>query len=115
MEVRSALILAALLSSCATPSAKTYRGHISIWPEVEVFTPCESGVALWLDYDTQTREPLAKQHQELQKKPYGTTFVVLKGEVGPKLDCGFCKAYEGSFKVLGLEEHRATSSSDCKP
>lgn len=116
MEIRVTLILVSLLlSGCVAQNTKTYRGHLSIWPEAEVFTPCESDIDLWLDYDMKTRGSLAKQHWKLQKEPYGTTFAVLKGEIGPKLDCGFCENYEGSFKVLDIEEHRASSSDDCKP
>lgn len=107
------LALTLPLAGCVREATKAHRGHLSIWPEVEIFTPCGSDKALWLDYDKETRQPLASRHWELQKEPYGTTFAVLRGEVGPKLDCGFCENYEGSFKVLGVDEHRASGPNDC--
>jgi hypothetical protein len=106
--------MALLVSGCVA-HAKPFQGHLSIWPEAEVFTPCGSNEPLWLDYDTKTREPMAKQHWELQKTPYGTTFAVIEGEVGPTLDCGFCEEYKGSFKVHRMLEQRMSGPRDCTP
>jgi hypothetical protein len=94
--------------------AKPFKGHLVIDPEVEVFTPCGSKTELWLDYDSKTRAPLAAQHWKLRKKPYDSSFAIVKGIVGPKLDCGFCESYEGSFKVIEVQEHRASTPQDCK-
>ena len=93
---------------------KTYEGFLVIAPEVEVFQPCGSKAELWLDYDQKTREPMAKKYRELAKKPYEATFAVLSGYPGPKLDCGFCENFEGSFKVLKVIEQRRVRSADCR-
>ena len=108
----AAATVALVAAGCASDS-KPHRGHLSIWPEVEVFTPCGSTDPLWLDYNTKTREPIAKEHWALQKKPYGTTFAVMEGEVGPQLDCGFCQGYKGSFKVSRVLEQRIPHPNDC--
>ena len=100
--------------SPATQHGSIHAGHLSIWPEVETFTPCGTEEPLWLDYDDQTREPLAREHWKLQKTPYGTTFARLEGAVGPQLDCEFCKDFKGSFNVVRVLEHRASGADDCQ-
>jgi hypothetical protein len=98
---------------CASDDSKIFRGHVVIGPEVETFRPCGSKTGLSLDYDEKTRAPLAAKHRALVKDIYKDTFVVLQGVVGPKLDCGFCESYEGSFKVSRVLEHRVASPEDC--
>ena len=115
MKVIAIVMSTAFLASGCATDAKTYRGHLSIWPEAEVFTPCGSDDPLWLDYDMKTREPIAKDHWTLQKTPYDTTFAVIEGGVGPKLDCGFCEEHKGSFKVHRVVEQRMSSLKNCTP
>lgn len=106
-------LLAASFNAMAA-EVKTYEGFLVIAPEVEVFRPCGSKTDLWLDYDLATREPMTKRYRELITKPYEETYVVLLGSIGPKLDCGFCDHYEGSFKVTKVLEHRRATGSVCK-
>jgi len=103
-----------LIFNFCSAYAEQHQGHLSIWPESEVFIPCGSKEPLWLDYTSSTRDVLAKKHWELQSEPYGTTFAVIEGQIGPQLDCGFCEDFKGSFKVVNLIEHRSSSPSDCK-
>jgi hypothetical protein len=77
------IITTLLISDYSYAQTSKFKGHLSIWPESEVFIPCGSKKALWLDYGSKTREPLAKKHWELQKEPYGTTFAVIEGIIGP--------------------------------
>lgn len=107
-------LIAAASSLAAGSEPKTYTGFLVIAPEVEVFQPCGSKTELWLDYDLITREPIARKYSELAKRPYEKTFAILSGVPGPKLDCGFCENYPGSFKVLKVLEHRHAKSTDCK-
>jgi len=114
MKSKIFVLTTLLISGYASAQPGRFQGHLSIWPESEVFIPCNSKKALWLDYDNKTREPLAKKHWELQPVPYGSTFAILEGAIGPQLDCGFCEDFEGSFKIIRVLEHRAATSEDCK-
>ena len=106
-------LLLALAAPCYAEGAKAYRGHLVIAPEVEIFRPCGAKDDLWLDYDHSAGETLASTHRSLVKDAYGESFVVLLGTPGPKLNCGFCEAYKGSFKIERVVEHRASSVDDC--
>ena len=106
------LLFAPLLSS-ASGDQDTFKGFLVIAPEVEVFRPCGSESSLWLDFDLSPREPIAQKYLDLATTPYEETFAVLIGKPGPKLDCGFCEAYSGSFKVHQVLEHRRAVPTDC--
>jgi hypothetical protein len=119
--MRAAIYILAIASvffparpSHAEESEKTYEGFLILAPEVDTFTPCGSKDSLWLDLPDGTWEPLAKQYRKLVKEAYEGTYAVLIGKPGPKLDCGFCENYPGSFKVVKVLEHRRAKATDCK-
>lgn len=101
-------------SNVLAGEVKTYEGFLIIAPEVEIFRPCGSKTEFWLDYEVTTRESMTKRYRELTTRPYEETYAVLVGSLEPKLDCGFCENYEGSFKVTKVLEHRRATSSECK-
>jgi hypothetical protein len=109
-----ALTLLAASFNVTAAELKTYDGFLVIGPEVEVFRPCGSKTYLWLDYDPTTSEPMMKRYRELATKPYEETYAVLVGSIGPKLDCGFCDHYDGSFRVAKFLEQRRATTTVCK-
>ena len=107
-------ITVACVSHTVSASEKdTYRGFLVVAPEVETFQPCGSTSPLWLDIDLSSRAPVERRYRELITRPYEKTFAVLVGSPGPKLDCGFCENYEGSFKVQKILEHRRATQTEC--
>ena len=108
------LLVAMTVAACSTQRGEIYRGFLTIDPEVEVFTPCGAETPLWLDYTKKQRKVLFERYQQLKTQPYDETYAELRGVPGPQLDCGFCEAYPGSFKVDGIVEQRARKSDDCK-
>jgi hypothetical protein len=118
MSLRHCIFVVALLyhsHGIAVEEPKTYKGFLVIAPEAESFRPCGSATYLWLDYELEsTRHPIAKRYRELATTPYEETYAVLIGTIGPKLDCGFCDSYEGSFEVKKAVEQRRVTSQVCK-
>lgn len=114
MKTRIVAIMFSFLSlSLWASESKIYKGYLVIAPEVEVFQPCNSKNALWLDYDSGVRSKLFGKYMGLRRKPYEKTYAVLRGNTGPKLDCAFCEDYPGSFKVETVIEHRRVKKGDC--
>lgn len=113
-QIIAIVLFLGLSSSQAEEEIRSYQGFLVLAPEVDTFTPCGSKEPLWLDLPKGAWEPLAKQYKKLAKKPYEGTYAVLIGKTGPKLDCGFCENYTGSFKVIKIVEHRIAKSTDCK-
>jgi putative lipoprotein len=108
-------ILSFAVTSCSVPhtQATQYRGIIVLGPEVETFTPCGSREPLWLDGPEELLRELQARYQQQATSPYQGMFAALEGDVRPKLDCGFCKDYEGSFRVRKVAEFRVFREGDC--
>jgi hypothetical protein len=114
LRIATVLLIAAGAIGAAEPRGKLYRGHLVIAPEVEVFRPCGSKKPLWLDYSSEMRAPMFRRYMELRKEPYEETYAVLRGTLGPRLDCGFCEHFQGSFKVLEVIEQRRDGPANCR-
>ena len=109
----TSVAVAALCACAASPQQEGTPGFIIIGPEVETFEPCSGSEPLWLDADRETLAALKDRYYELRQTPYERTFAVLVGTKGPQLDCGFCEAYEGSFRVDRVIQHRRAQDGDC--
>lgn len=106
-------VLSPANNTSANGISKTYTGHISIWPESRVFKPCDSKTVHWITAGPETLRKLAAEHQRLQPKPYGATYIVIEGTPGPQLICGFCQDYPASMHINKVIEHRAERAGDC--
>ena len=118
MKLRKAAMTVTITSftacGCSTNDDNLWRGHLVIAPEVETFQPCGAAEPFWLDVPLKTRDEIYAKHVSFTKEPYGRSFAIVRGDIGPKLDCGFCEEYPGSFKLVQLIEHRSASAVDCE-
>ena len=103
----------AFASGCAKSQTDAYQGFLVIAPEVEIFTLCGTDSPLWLDYSPALRDILFERYEQLRLTPYDQTYAELRGVPGPKLACGFCEDYSGSFRVDAVVVQRAKNPSDC--
>jgi hypothetical protein len=106
-------VVLATTFGCAGSKTDIHRGFLVIGAEVETFTLCGTDAPLWLDYSPALRKVLFEGYQLLRTAPYDLTYAELRGVPGPKLDCGFCEDYSGSFKVDEVVLQRARSPADC--
>lgn len=107
-------LAAATASVHSETVADIFQGHLVIGHEVEVFRPCGSDTPLWLDYTSEIRGLLSARYEKLTTRPYQETYVVLRGQPGPRLNCGFCEDFEGSFMVSEVLEHHADGPTECR-
>ena len=92
----------------------TVPGHYVWGAEVNVFSPCGSDREYWVVADSRDiRESLIDQYSAFDLPPYAAVFVRVRGEFGPVLECEFCKAYAGSFRIVELLEMESPGPEEC--
>jgi hypothetical protein len=106
-----ALVVAA--SACGRATETGVVGELVMAPEVETFQPCGTTKPLWITGDGALLRGLREAHLKGASDVYAPTIATLVGMAGPKLDCGFCEDYEGSFRVERVISHRTDRKSTC--
>ena len=118
MADRLSMLAALLIETAAVaadhPHVAIYRGYVVLGPEVETFRLCGSPEARWLDGRADLLKQMRSTYQSLRATPYQEIYAVLRGRLGPRLDCGFCEGYSGSFKVETVIELKKFSPRQCK-
>ena len=113
-----ATLLAGLLTvafaTAADSGVATYRGFVVLGPEVETFRICGSRDPLWLDARPALWKTLRSSYDSLRTAPYQEVYAVLRGSPGPKLRCGFCEEYPGSFRVEAIVALNSVRPRTCK-
>lgn len=94
-------------------TAAVVGGHYVWGAEVNVFSPCGSGLEYWVDAAPPILHTLREQYAALGLPPYQAVFIEVRGEIGPVLDCGFCEDYDGSFQVEELIQMRSPGPEEC--
>jgi len=107
-------LLTAALAAAADSGGVTYRGYIVLGPEVETFRICGSSNPLWLDASPALWKTLRAGYDSLRATPYQPVYAILRGHPGPKLDCGFCEEYPGSFRVEAVVALKSAQPQTCK-
>lgn len=119
MAAWSAFVLVALVlavAGCGTQQRApddVISGHYVWGAEVNVLNPCGSDQEYWVTGTPEIVRALRDRYTALGLGPYEEAFVVVRGEVGPVLDCGFCAEYDGSFRVTELLVMEPTGPADC--
>ncbi len=121
VAVRSLVCVVTLLlvtSGCSqglgeiVPSS-VVRGHYIWGAEVNVFSACGSDTEHWVTAESETMSELRERYSGYELPPYKAVFVEVVGEFGPVLDCGFCEAYDGSFRVSELLTMESPGPESC--
>src|SRR4029453_2960053 len=111
----TALLCAAVPAAriAADERPPTTSGWLVMAPEVETFQPCAAAEPLWVEGDPALLKAMRAQYEQIFRSPYERMFAVVEGKPGPKLDCGFCAAYPGSFHIDRLISQRRREKGDC--
>ena len=113
LSAAATIALAVPVSACGRSGEMSVVGELVMAPEVETFQPCGTTKPLWIDGDSVLLRGLREAHLDGASDVYAPTIATLVGKLGPKLDCGFCEAYDGSFRVERVISHRADRKSKC--
>jgi hypothetical protein len=89
-------------------------GHVVFGVEVFTFTPCGTQEPLWIHGPRSVTDVLKQRQYELTSDVYEPYYAILRGSVGPQLDCGFCEDYEGSFEAKRVIFTRQAQEEDCR-
>lgn len=114
----SVVLLLGMLAGCATTTPHTPQdalsGHLVMAPRMQVFVPCEAENPLWVVADGSLQERLETRYAELVDEPGEEAFAVVRGTMGPGLDCEWCRDFPGSFQLNEVIEYRVASERDCR-
>ena len=116
---RACILLAGMITACASSAEKTYEGLYVFSSEAEIFSPCGSGGRAWWVIAS---EPIWLELRDttlrLTSEPYEGIYVQVRGfYAGPATEetgGAFSTQYEGLFRVTKLVSARESRESDCK-